>query len=208
MTTNLQDFSTEELSREFLEQFSTHHFATEIEKWFLNASKSLLSFIESAASIEDGNTNSGSVKQIDMYFSELETQLHQAIWNKQDSQKNLLSSIEEAELNFISPSPGLHETICIFDWIHNYSCERFPKEIDGEMIHLLFDVIGISTYCHCDFSLDSTSDLNFNELERLMARTTSFEGTVVRREKNSERWIRIMDFYRGIDGIRIFDGDK
>ena len=76
------------------------------------------------------------------------------------------------------------------------------------MIHLLFDVIGISTYCHCDFSLDSTSDLNFNELERLMARTTSFEGTVVRREKNSERWIRIMDFYRGIDGIRIFDGDK
>lgn len=205
MPTNLQEYSSEFLTQEFTEFFTTSLFADEIGKWFESASDFVVEFIANSSNASSNRSESEILKQISNQIPIFSLNLSEAIWKKQNSQKLMLSQLKQSEWDFISPDPGTHEHICIFDWIHEFSLERFPRFIDGEMIHLIFDFFGISTFCRCDFENRDNTNLTYHELTRLMLRNTSFEGTVILRRFKSHRLLEVLETYRTSYGIKLWN---
>ena len=202
MATNLQDFSENALSSEFIELFATSNFTEPIGKWFLGASKSVVGIVENASNASVDEESPAYLEQIDSQFFTNQLLLYEAIWKKQDIQLKLLTNLSQAELDLISPAARTHATICIFDWVHVYSITEFPKIIDKEMIHLVFDLLGLSTFCRCVFDVKSQS--SFDEIERLMSDPSDFDKSISKKEKNYERWKRVMDYYRTGNGIDLW----
>lgn len=207
LPTYLQDYSTGLLSQEFTELFASSNFADEIGKWFEDASNFVVEFIEGSSNVNSKKSEIEFFKQITVQKPILTLRLSENIWKKQNTQKLLQVRLQQSEWDFISPDPGTHENICIFDWIHEFSLEQFPRFIDGEMIHLVFDFFGIPTFCRCDFQNIDNSNLTYQEYMRLMLRTTSFEGTVKIPRLKSNRLLEILEFYRTLDGIKIWNKD-
>lgn len=204
MSTKFQEYSDEPISSEFQELFATEAFSDVIEKWFMGASKSVVGIIENASNASIDESQPGTLNKIDDQFAMIESLLFQAIWNKQDSLRSSLQNASFSEMDFISPTKGHHEKLCIFDWIHEYSEERFPKVIDLEMIHLMFDIIGVSTYCRCEFKLSEDAKNDFDINERLMNQTLSYSEKYLFKEKNYDRWTRVMSYYRSNNGIDLW----
>jgi hypothetical protein len=207
MPSNLQDFSREQLSPDFIAKFSTDLFVEEIEEWFKFATESVIPMYENLSRFTSKESNKEFTKELKSLCKYLESVLYRSIRNKQKSQKRGLHNLNLSELAIISESSKIHTNIAVFDWIHQYSGDKFPREIDLEMIHLFFDFIGIPTFCHCKFENDDKSKLSINQLERLMLRTTSFNGTVIIRELKSERFMNVLDFYQTPEGIKLWSKD-
>ena len=203
VATNLQDFTEYFLSNEFIDLFETSNFTEVISKWFVGASKSVIGIVENA-------TNAGVDEESPEYLEQVNSQLftnqillYEAIWKKQSNQLKLLSKLSQAEIELISPITQTHETLCIFDWVHDYSIAIFPTVIDAEMIHLVFDLLGVSTYCRCTFEVNSGN--TFDETNRMMALSpTDFNKSIVNKEKNYQRWTRVMNYYRTYKGIDLW----
>jgi len=207
VATNLQDFTDQALSNEFKELFSTEAFADVIEKWFIGASKSVVGIIENATNASVDDSDPETMNQIDNQFATVESLLFQAIWKKQDLLRSTAITISIAELDFINPTYGNHEKLCIFDWVHEYSSIRFSRAIDYEMIHLIFDIMGISTYCLCDFLDVTRSQNSFDVNARIMSEPLDFLEEISVKEKNYERWTRVMRYFRSDDGIDLWKID-
>ena len=153
-------------------------------------------------------SNKEFTKQMKILCNFLQYKLDSSISKKQKLQKQGMLNLTFSELAIISESSKIHTNLAIFDWIHQYSSDKFPREIDYEMIHLIFDFIGISTFCFCKFESEDRSKLTFNQLERLMHRTTSFNGTVIIRELKSERFMKVLEFYETAHGIKLWSEDE
>jgi hypothetical protein len=208
MSTNLQNFSPEELSEEFIARFSSKLFVQEIDDWFIFATESILNIYINSSRFTSKQSNQELAKATRSMNKSLEASLIQSIRSKQKSQKNIYPRIDWSKL-IIGPSfQKIHSEIVIFDWIHDYSAVNFPREIDFEMIHLVFDFIGISTHCACKFENENKSKLTFNQLQRLMLRTTSYNGTIIIRELKSTRFMEILEFYQSSDGIKLSDNSN
>jgi hypothetical protein len=205
MSSNLQDFSREQLSPDFLARFSTHLFIEEIEQWFRYASESVIPMYEQAFRFTTKESNKEFAKEMKKLCKYLKSVLDSSISKKQKLQKQGILNANLSELVLISDSSKIITNLAIFDWVHQYSIERFPREIDSEMIHLVFDFIGIPTFCFCKFENEDKSNLTFNQLERLMHRTTSFNGTVIIRELKSERFMKVLEFYQTDNGIKLWN---
>jgi hypothetical protein len=204
MSSNLQDFSREQLSADFIARFSTHQFIEEIEEWFKYATESIIPMYEQVSRFTPKNSSKEFAKQMRILCNYLKFKLYSSISKKQEFQKQGLTNINPSELGIISESSKIHTNAVIFDWIHQYSSDKFPREIDFEMIHLIFDFIGIPTFCYCEFENEDKSKLTFSQLERLMHRTTSFNGTVIIRELKSERFMKVLEFYQTAAGIKLW----
>jgi hypothetical protein len=204
MPTNFQEYASGPLSSEFNELFATRLFAKEIETWFQGASKSVVGIVENASNANIDESDLDTLNDIDSQFLSIQSLLEKAIWNKQDLQRKSLVTMSQFELDFISPTPGSHENICIFDWIHHYSQSRFPRVIDAEMIHLVFDLIGISTFCRCKFQLDFLLNSQYEDLSKVMSDPIGIDEIAPKKEKNYERWKRVMEYYRTSHGIDIW----
>lgn len=208
MPSNLQDFSREELSAEFIERFSTSQFIKEIEDWFQYATESLIPMYEQISRFATEELNKEYVREMRKLCKYLISVLESSIIKRIKVQKHGMRHENVSELLLIADSSKIIGNLAIFDWVHEYSINRFPREIDFEMIHLVFDLIGISTFCSCRFDNENKSKLTFNQLERLMHRTTSFNGTVNVREYKSGRFMKILEYYQTAAGIKLWnDGD-
>ena len=205
MSSNLQDFSREQLSPDFIARFSTDLFMEEIEEWFKYATESVIPMYEQVSQFTSKESSKEFTKQTKILCNYLEFKLYSSISKKQKLQKQGMLNANLSELAIVSESSKIHTNVAIFDWIHQYSSDRFPREIDFEMIHLIFDFIGIPTFCICRFENEDKSKLTFNQLERLMHRTTSFNGTVIIRELKSERFMKVLEFYQTAAGIKLWD---
>ena len=208
MPSNLQDFSREQLSPDFIARFSTDLFSEEVEEWFKYATESVIPMYEQVSRFTSKESNKEFTKQMKILCNFLQYKLDSSISKKQKLQKQGMLNLTFSELAIISESSKIHTNLAIFDWIHQYSSDKFPREIDYEMIHLVFDFIGISTFCFCKFESEDRSKLTFNQLERLMHRTTSFNGTVIIRELKSERFMKVLEFYETADGIKLWSEDE
>lgn len=204
MSSNLQDFSREQLSPDFIARFSTDRFVGEIEEWFKYATESVIPMYEQAFQFTSKESTKEFTKQMKILCNFLKFKLYSSISKKQKLQKQGMLNANLSELAIISDSSNIHTNAAIFDWIHHYSIDKFPREIDYEMIHLVFDFIGIPTFCACRFENEDKSTLTYNQLERLMHRTTSFNGTVIIRELKSERLMKVLEFYQTADGIKLW----
>ena len=202
MGTNLQDFSDNPLSNEFIELFETSHFTDVIGKWFVGASKSVIGIVENASNAGVAEEDPEYLELVNTQFFTSALLLFEAIRKMQSSQSKQLPKISVAELELISPITGTHENLCIFDWVHDYSREVFPTVIDAEMIHLVFDLLGVSTFCRCTFESHSLS--NFDEMTRIMEDPTDFDKQMGKKEKNYERWKRVMEYYRNGNEIDLW----
>lgn len=202
MATNLQDFSENALSSEFVELFATSNFTEAISKWFLGASKSVVGIVENASNAGVDEESPTYLEQVNSQLFTNQLLLYEAIWKKQDIQLKLLPNLSQSELDLISPTASTHENICIFDWVHDYSTTEFPKLIDGEMIYLVFDLLGMSTFCRCAFNVNSRS--SFDEMQRLISDPIGFDKSIAKKEKNYDRWKRVMDYYRTDKGIDLW----
>jgi len=204
MPTKFEEYATGPLSSEFNELFATRVFSKEIETWFQSASKFAVGIVENASNAKIDESDLVTLNDLDSQFRSIQSLLEKAIWNKQDLQRKSLVVMSQVELDFISPNPGSHENICIFDWIHEFSQSRFPRTIDAEMIHLVFDLIGISTFCHCKFQLDSEPNSKYDNLSQVMQDPICIDEIAPKKEKNYERWKRVMEYYRTSHGIDIW----
>ena len=205
MPSNLQDFSREQLSPDFIARFSTDLFIEEIEEWFKYATESVIPMYEQVSQFTSKESNKEFAKQMKILCNYLEFKLYSSISKKQNLQKQGMLNANLSELAIVSESSKIHTNAAIFDWIHEYSSDRFPREIDYEMIHLIFDFIGTPTFCFCEFKNEDKSKLTFTQLERLMHRTTSFNGTVIIRELKSERFMKVLEFYETAAGIKLWN---
>ena len=208
MPSNLQDFSREQLSPDFIARFSTDQFNEEIEQWFKYATESVIPMYEQVSRFTTKESNKEFVKEMKKLCKYLKSVLESTISKRQKSQKQGMYNANLSELVMISDSSKIIENLAIFDWVHEYSLKRFPREIDFEMIHLVFSLIGIPTFCSCKFENEDKSKLTFNQLERLMHRTTSFNGTVIIRELKSDRFTKVLEFYQTASGIKLWIEDN
>ena len=208
MPSNLQDFSRKQLSADFIARFSTDLFIQEIEEWFKYATDSVISMYEEVSRFSSKELNMNFAKQMKILCNLLQHKLERSITEKQNLQKQGMLKLNLSQTDITSEFLKIHTNLTIFDWIHQYSNKKFPREIDFEMIHLIFDFIGISTFCYCKFESEDRSKLTYNQLERLMHRTTSFNGTVIIRELKSERFMKVVEFYQTADGIKLWNENE
>ena len=142
MPSNLQDFSREQLSPDFIARFSTDLFSEEVEEWFKYATESVIPMYEQVSRFTSKESNKEFTKQMKILCNFLQYKLDSSISKKQKLQKQGMLNLTFSELAIISESSKIHTNLAIFDWIHQYSSDKFPREIDYEMIHLIFDFIG------------------------------------------------------------------
>jgi hypothetical protein len=194
MASNLQDYSKVPLSSEFIEIFSTKNFAQIIEEWVLSSSKQISLFVVALARESKGKNTKKSSQMITSFLADniyfLERQLRDERI-KRISMHQGISSTELGFLNFESNGYLIHENLCIFDWIHDFSVDRFLFKNDDAIIHLLFDVSQRDTCCDCEFFSHKNID-NVRKSERMLTirleTPRSFEGP----ESYFQKWTHLL----------------
>jgi hypothetical protein len=161
VATNLQEFSLDALSPEFIEVYSTKNFAHIIKEWVVNTNKNLFLILPELAKASKGKIGEKPDQIIIRLLSENVNGLSQKIQNEWKLRVSLLGGISENELDFLTfkyDNQSVFETLCIYDWIHDFSFGEFPLECDESVIHLLFKVSQRETFCDCQVVLNSTID--------------------------------------------------
>ena len=194
MASDLQDYSKVPLSSEFTEIFSTKYFSGIIEEWVLSTSKQISLFVVALARESKAKKSKDSTKEITAFLADnfyfLQRQLKNEREKRISSHKGI-SNIESGFLTFESNGYLVHETLCIFDWIHDFSYDRFLLEDDSAIIHLLFDVSQRDTCCDCEFVSNNHFE-DFRASERMLTirleTPRSFDGP----ETYFQKWNRLL----------------
>ena len=158
MASNLQDYSKVPLTPEFTEIFATKDFAHTIEDWVLDTSKNIGLFVVALARESKARNSKNSTQMVTKFLADNINSLELQLRNERESRAALHRGISDYELGFLKFAPNghpIHEILCIFDWIHDYSRDRFSLENDAAIIHLLFDVSQRDTCCDCEFIPDN-----------------------------------------------------
>ena len=194
MASILQDYSKVPLTPEFTEIFSTRNFAHIIEEWVLNSSKSIGLFVVALARESEGKNSKKSTQMITRFLDDNIKILNIQLMDEREKRVSFHQGISITELDFLrfqSNGHPIHETLCIFDWIHDFSIDRFPLENDDAIIHLLFDISQRDTCCGCEFISHKKID-DFRASERMLAirleTLRSFEGP----ESYFQKWTHLL----------------
>jgi len=158
VASSLQDYSKVPLSREFTENFATQNFSSIVENWVLSTSKTISLFVVALARESKSRSIKKSTEMITNFLADNINVLEWQLRDERERRAAIHQGISDQELGFLAFEPNghpIHETLCIFDWIHYYSHDRFLFENDGAIIHLLFDVSQRDIGCDCEFFPDN-----------------------------------------------------
>jgi hypothetical protein len=194
MANDLQDYSKVPLTPEFTEIFATRNFAHIIEEWVLDSSKSISLFVVALARESKGKNSKNSTQLITSFLADNIYFLERQLRDERIKRISMHQGISNTELGFLTfESNGylVHETLCIFDWIHDFSSDRFLFKNDDAIIHLLFDVSQRDTCCDCEFFSHKNID-DFRASERMLTirleTPRSFEGP----ESYFQKWTHLL----------------
>jgi len=195
MASNLQDYSKVPLSSEFTETFSTKNFSELIEEWILSSSKTLSLFVVALARESKAKNSEVSTQKITSFLADNIYFLQRRLKNEREKRISDYQGISKIDLGFLtfeSNSFLVHETLCIFDWVHDYAFDRFSFENDHELIHLLFEVSQRDTFCDCEF-ISNKDFSEFRASERMLTSRLetprSFDGP----ESYFQKWNRLLN---------------
>jgi hypothetical protein len=158
VASSLQDYSKVPLSREFTENFATQNFSSIVEDWILTSSKTISLFVVALAKESKIRSIKKSTEMITNFLADNINVLEWQLRDERERRTRIHEGISDHELGFLAFEPNgypIHETLCIFDWVHYYSRDRFSFENDGAIIHLLFDVSQRNIGCDCEFFPDN-----------------------------------------------------
>ena len=196
MATNLQDYSIDNLSPEFIKVFATKNFSHIIEKWVLDTSKNVLLLVVALAKESKARGSTNSTQMITSFLTDNIFLLSEQIMNECERKASSLAQITQNDIDFLVfeyDRTLVFETLCIYDWIHEYSVNKFHFENDNSVIHLLFKVSQRDTFCECSLMPNAMTDfprISERSLTLRLETPKSFEGP----EPYFKTWSRLLSF--------------
>jgi hypothetical protein len=194
MTSNLQDYSKVSLSSAFTKTYSTENFAHFIEEWVLNSAKDISLFVVALARESKARSNKKSTDMILRYLADNFYPLRETLKSEREKLRSSHPEFSQTEIGFLTfESSGypLHETITIFDWLHDYSFDHFLTNGDHELLHLLFEVSQRDTFCNCDFLQGFEID-HFKVTERMLTKRLETPRSFDTPETYFQKWSRFL----------------
>jgi len=194
MTSNLQDYSIATLTAGFTEMFSTENFSQIIEEWVLSTSKNIGLMAVALARESKARSTKNSTQFMTSFLADNIYFLEGQLRDEREKRVSSHRGFSKADLDFLTlQSNGylIHETLCIFDWIHNFSFDKFLFENDNVIIHLLFSVCQRETYCDCELISDYEFD-RFSVWERKLINRLETPRNFDGPESHFQKWTRLL----------------